>query len=220
SSGLDSPMESAFEQEQNQRLQQAVTRPDFSKNRWQVNPATNVETLQSEFKHAQTPRHSFSQTSVYPRGANQPKLKVSEPDDKFEQEADRVAEIVTKPATLATSPAITEAGTNQSGNRLSRKEEEGNKEAELKFTSTEDFNSTTSGLNPGPPPTEEGFHAILLRWGVRNTGFVEAPEHVDRLTIYKADTCSGCRHERDEWYSTNVTVPATAPITQPGQTDY
>lgn len=104
---------------------------------------------------------------------------------------------------------------NEPKNPMSRKEED--KKAELEFHSTVAFNSTASGYSPTGPPTEEGFAAILIRWAVWNTGWKTAPAHVDRLTIYKADRCSGCRDEKDEILTVNVTAPSIVSITQPGE---
>jgi len=104
---------------------------------------------------------------------------------------------------------------NEPKNQMSRKEED--KKAELEFHSTVAFNSTASGYSPTGPPTEEGFAAIRIRWAVWNTGWKTAPEHVDRLTIYKADRCSGCRDEKDEILSVNVTAPSIVSVTQPGE---
>ena len=201
----------------------------------------------------------------------QPKLKVGEPNDTFEQEADRVADkIMQMPGALPPVTAIstsarvqpasaiqphciegvssggqcprcaekekienetlTETTTaliqrkpgdvNEPKNQISRKEED--KKAELEFHSTVAFNRTESGYSPTGPPTEEGFAAILIRWAVWNTGWKTAPEHVDRLTIYKADRCSGCRDEKDEILTVDVTAPSIVSITQPdeGESEY
>lgn len=210
---------------------------------------------------ARTTPTAFPSTPVI-----QPKLRVGEPKDKFEQEADRVADKVMKmpealpPATAISTSAsfhpssaiqphfiegvsgggqcprcvekeeienntLTETTTgliqrkpgdvNEPKTPMSRKEED--KKAELEFHSTVAFNSTVSGYSPTGPPTEEGFAGILIRWAVWNTGWKTAPEHVDRLTIYKADRCSGCRDKKDEIFSSDVTAPSIVSITQPGE---
>jgi hypothetical protein len=198
----------------------------------------------------------------------QPKLKVGEPNDKFEQEADQVADKVMKmPATLSPVTAISTSASvhpssaiqphrverargggrrprcvekekikinpltetinaliqrklgdvNEPTDRMSRKEAD--KKAELEFRSTIAFNNTTSGSS-STGPSKEGFTFLQIRWVVWNTGWETAPEHVDRLTVYKADRCSGCRDEKDEILSVEVTAPATVPITQPGEGEF
>jgi hypothetical protein len=194
----------------------------------------------------------------------QPKLKVGEPNNKFEHDADRVADKVMKMPTasppviaISTSASVQPSSAIQpdcvecarsgggcprcaekekiesntrtettnaiiqpkpgdvaeSNNKTSLKE--GDKKAELEFHSTIAFNSTNSGSS-STGPSEEGFAFLEMRWVVWNTGWETAPEHLDRLTIYKADRCSGCRDEKDEIFRTEVTAPSTAPITQPG----
>jgi hypothetical protein len=101
--------------------------------------------------------------------------------------------------------------------RMPRKE--GDKKAELEFHSTIAFNNPNSGSS-STGPSKEGFTVLQIQWVVWNTGFEIAPEHVDRLTIYKADRCSGCRDEQDEILRAEVTAPATFPITQPGEADF
>ena len=96
---------------------------------------------------------------------------------------------------------------------------EGDKKAELEFHSTIAFNNPNSGSS-STGPSKEGFTVLQIQWVVWNTGFETAPEHVDRLTIYKADRCSGCRDEKDEILRAEVTAPATVPITQPGEADF
>jgi hypothetical protein len=101
--------------------------------------------------------------------------------------------------------------------RLSGKE--GNKKAELEFRSTIAFigaNSSSSSTGP----SKEGFGALQIKWAVWNTGWEAAPVHVDRMTIYNADRCSGCRDEKDEMLKAEVEAPATIPITQPGDDTY
>ena len=171
--------------------------------------------------------HDFSRIPLPPPTAIQPKLKVGEPNDKFEQEADQVADKVMNmpealpPATaLSTSALIQRApgGVNQPPGRSSLKEE--NKKAELEFHSTVAFDRTQSVLSRTGPPAEEGFAAIAIQWAVWNTGWETAPEHVDRLTLYKADRCSGCRDEKDEILRMDVTAPSIVSITQQGQSEY
>ena len=198
----------------------------------------------------------------------QPNLKVGEPNDQFEQEADQLAEKVMKMSTPlspltanSTSASIQPSSETQprgvqracGGDRYPRcvdKEKieskalteptnaliqrkpgdvskptermpwkEGDKKAELEFHSTIAFNSPNSGSS-STGPSKEGFYVLQIQWVVWNTGFEIAPEHVDRLTIYKADRCSGCRDEKDEILRAEVTAPATAPITQPGEVEF
>jgi hypothetical protein len=98
-------------------------------------------------------------------------------------------------------------------NKPSLKEKD--KKAELEFHSTIAFNTANSGPS-SIGPTKEGFTFLQMQWTVWNSGWETAPEHVDRVTLYKADRCSGCRDDKDDILSMNVTVPPTAPITQPG----
>ena len=67
---------------------------------------------------------------------------------------------------------------------------------ELEFHSALHFNSKFSGFSPTAEP-EEGDYGILW-WSVWNTGWRSAPEHTNRLTIYNANLCSGCRKQEDE----------------------
>src|SRR5215831_8806404 len=96
---------------------------------------------------------------------------------------------------------------------------EGEKKAELEFHSTIAFKNTNSGSS-STGPSEEGFTFLQIQWTVWNAGWETAPEHVDRVTMYKADRCSGCRDEKDELLSMNVTAPSTVPITQPGEGEF
>ncbi len=92
------------------------------------------------------------------------------------------------------------------------------KKAELEFHSTVAFNSTFSGFNPSGPPKEGDLS--FIRWSVWNTGWKTAPEHMNRLTIYHADRCSGCRDEQDEIFRLEMPAPSIVSITQPGQAEY
>ncbi len=92
------------------------------------------------------------------------------------------------------------------------------KKAELEFHSTVAFNSTFSGFNPCGPPKEGDLS--FIRWSVWNTGWKTAPEHMNRLTIYHADRCSGCRDEKDEFFRLEMPAPSIVSITQPGQAEY
>ena len=93
----------------------------------------------------------------------------------------------------------------------SRKQDQ---KAELEFHSTISFNRPNSGSS-STGPTEEGFSFLEMAWVVWNTGWETAPEHVDRVTVYKADRCSGCRDEKDEIIRAEVTAPSTVPIARP-----
>ncbi|HJY81013.1 MAG TPA: DUF4157 domain-containing protein [Candidatus Binatia bacterium] len=97
--------------------------------------------------------------------------------------------------------------------------QEGEKKAELEFHSTIAFRNINSGSS-STGPSEEGFTFLQFQWTVWNAGWETAPEHVDRVTMYKADRCSGCRDEKDELLSMNVTAPSTVPITQPGEGEF
>ncbi|MCX6046826.1 MAG: hypothetical protein NT075_17105, partial [Chloroflexi bacterium] len=45
-------------------------------------------------------------------------------------------------------------------------------------------------------------------------------EHVDRVTMYQADRCSGCRDEQDEILRMEVPAPATVPISKAGAGEF
>lgn len=98
---------------------------------------------------------------------------------------------------------------NQAVQRAPLKQDD-NKKAELEFHSRMSFNTKTGSSSSGPSQ-EEGYTFLEVQWTVLNSGWETAPEHVDRFTIYKADRCSGCRDEKDEIFSTDVTVPSTDP---------
>jgi hypothetical protein len=106
---------------------------------------------------------------------------------------------------------------NQPTDRRSREDE--NKKAELEFHGTIAFIGTNSGSS-STGPSQEGFTVLQIKWVVWNTGWEAAPAHVDRMTIYNADRCSGCRDEKDEMLKTEVEAPATIPITQPGDGEF
>jgi hypothetical protein len=96
---------------------------------------------------------------------------------------------------------------------------EDNKKAELEFHSTIAFKNINSGSS-STGPSEEGFTGLQMEWTVWNSGWASAPEHVDRVTIYQADRCSGCRDEKDEILRMEVPAPATVPITQAGTGEF
>ena len=96
---------------------------------------------------------------------------------------------------------------NQAVQRMPLKQDD--KKAELEFHSRMSFNTKSGSSSTGP--SEEGYTFFEVQWTVLNSGWETAPEHVDRFTIYKADRCSGCKDEKDEFFSTDVTVPSTAP---------
>ncbi len=95
--------------------------------------------------------------------------------------------------------------------------EEYNK-AELEFHSALHFNRAFSGFNPTSEP-KEGEYSIIW-WSVWNTGWKTAPEHTNRLTIYNADLCSGCRYEKDEFFRSEITAPSIVSGNQQGKSDY
>ncbi|CAN5519117.1 hypothetical protein BH10CHL1_BH10CHL1_42200 [soil metagenome] len=92
---------------------------------------------------------------------------------------------------------------------------EANQKAELEFHSTITFNDTSS-----TGPSEEGFAFLSMQWTVWNAGWETAPEHIDRVTMYQADRCSGCRDEKDEILRMEVPAPATVPINQSGAGEF
>lgn len=77
---------------------------------------------------------------------------------------------------------------------------------ELEFHSALHFNSKFSGFSPTSEP-EAGDYGILW-WSVWNTGWTSAPEHTNRLTIYNAHLCSGCRKSEDEISRYEILRPA------------
>jgi hypothetical protein len=106
---------------------------------------------------------------------------------------------------------------NEPIGRRSQKEEQ--KKAELEFHSTIAFSGTNSGSS-STGPSQEGFTVLQIKWVVWNTGWEAAPAHVDRMTIYNADRCSGCRDEKDEMLKAEVEAPATRGIAQPGDGEF
>ena len=190
----------------------------------------------------------------------QAKHNIGEPNDKFEQEADRVADMVMRmpeamssgaagrtsasvypssaiqphgiecgssgvvPSSGARTPArvhqtIKISPFGQNDRELARKPlKEEDSKAELEFRSALHFNSTFSGFNPTGNPKEGDI--FIIWWRVWNTGWKTAPEHTNRLTIYKADLCSGCRHEKDEIFRSEISAPSIVSITQQGKSDY
>jgi hypothetical protein len=89
---------------------------------------------------------------------------------------------------------------------------------ELEFHSALHFNSKFSGFNPTSEP-EAGDNGILW-WSVWNTGWKSAPEHTNRLTIYNANLCSGCRKPEDEVSRHEIAAPGIVSGEQPGKSDY
>ncbi|GEM_PF-1309474 len=168
--------------------------------------------------------HDFSRIPIHspPGGVIQTKPLINKPSDTYEQEADRVADkIINIPEAL---PSITATSTSAVIQRKPGDADEAktqssltsdDKKAELEFHSTIAFNHTNSGSR-STGPSEEGFTGLEMQWTVWNSGWEIAPEHIDRVTMYQADRCSGCRAEKDEILRMEVPAPATVPITQPG----
>ncbi|MBM3942695.1 MAG: hypothetical protein FJ316_07205 [SAR202 cluster bacterium] len=92
--------------------------------------------------------------------------------------------------------------------------------AELAFRGTIGFKIGGSEISQSSPRIEEGFTFFAVQWEVKNIGWTTAPEHVDRATIYNAERCSGCRDEKDEFFSLEVTVPPIVSDKQPGEHSY
>jgi CARDB len=90
--------------------------------------------------------------------------------------------------------------------------------AELEFYSALHFNSTFSGFNPTPEPEEGGYG--ILWWSVWNTGWTRAPEHTNRLTIYNAALCSGCRKQEDEISRHEIPGPSIVSGVEQGKSEY
>ena len=89
---------------------------------------------------------------------------------------------------------------------------------ELEFHSALHFNSKFSGFSPTAEP-EEGDYGILW-WSVWNTGWRSASEHTNRLTIYNANLCSGCRKQEDEISRSEIPGPAIVSGAEQGKSDY
>lgn len=106
---------------------------------------------------------------------------------------------------------------NEPADRRSQKEE--HQKAELEFHSTIAFGGANSGSS-STGPSEEGFTVLQIKWLVWNEGWETAPAHVDRVTIYNADRCSGCRDEKDEMLKAEVEAPATSPLGKPGEGEF
>jgi len=92
------------------------------------------------------------------------------------------------------------------------------KKPNLEFHSALHFNRGFSGFNPTREP-EEGESAIIW-WSVWNTGWTTAPEHTNRLTIYDANLCSGCRKEEDEIFRSDISAPSIVSGEQQGKSEY
>jgi hypothetical protein len=92
------------------------------------------------------------------------------------------------------------------------------RKANLEFHSALHFNRGFSGFNPTREP-EEGESAIIW-WSVWNTGWTTAPEHTNRLTIYDANLCSGCRKEEDEIFRSEILGPAIVSGVEQGKSEY
>ena len=90
--------------------------------------------------------------------------------------------------------------------------------AELEFHSALHFNSTFSGFNPTAEPEEGGYG--ILWWSVWNTGWTRAPEHTNRLTIYNAALCSGCRKQEDEISRHEIPGPSIVSGVEQGKSEY
>ena len=210
----------------------------------------------------------FLQRTVGNQAVQRAFLKIGEPNDTCEQEADQVADtVMARPEPRPSAPAMSTSASlqpfsaiqhhfvesardggghlrrmekekigsaiptettngvihrkpgdvDESKNKTSLKEEKN--KAELEFHSTIAFKNTKSGSS-STGPAEEGFAVLQIQWLVWNTGWATAPEHVDRVTIYDANRCSGCRDEKDQILSMNVTAPATVPITQPSTGEF
>ena len=89
---------------------------------------------------------------------------------------------------------------------------------ELEFHSALHFNSKFSGFNPTSEPEDGGYG--ILWWSVWNTGWTGAPDHTNRLTIYNANMCSGCRKQEDEISRHDIAGPAIVSGEQRGKSDY
>jgi len=89
---------------------------------------------------------------------------------------------------------------------------------ELEFHSALHFNSKFSGFNPTAEPEEDGYG--ILWWSVWNTGWTRAPEHTNRLTIYNANLCSGCRKQEDEISRSDIAGPAIVSGVEKGKSEY
>jgi hypothetical protein len=149
----------------------------------------------------------------------QARLELGRPGDAFEQEADRIADQVMSAQPVRRAPG----NGGPSGDRLSLKEEPGTRKpeydkAEVEFHSALHFNRTFSGFNPTREPREG--ELFIIWFAVWNTGWKTAPAHTNRLTIYKADLCSGCRYDKDEIFRLEMAAPSIVPGDQPGQSEY
>jgi hypothetical protein len=77
--------------------------------------------------------HNFGRVSVYPKPTErlQTKLRVGDPGDKYEQEADRVANMVMRMPEVYTQHRLEEQEKNQGESLIQRQEEEEEEEEEL-----------------------------------------------------------------------------------------
>jgi hypothetical protein len=106
----------------------------------------------------------------------------------------------------------------QAGSEYGEPTSQPRKKAELEFHSALHFNSTFSGFNPTAEPEEGGYG--ILWWSVWNTGWTRAPEHTNRLTIYNAALCSGCRKQEDEISRHEIPGPSIVSGVEQGKSEY
>jgi hypothetical protein len=124
-----------------------------------------------------------------------------------------------KKALTETTNAIIQRKPGDRSEPVDRRSQKEEKKAELEFHSTIAFSGTNSGTS-STGPSQEGFTVLQVKWVVWNTGWEAAPAHVDRVTVYNANRCSGCRDEKDEMLKADVEAPATRAIAQPGDAEF
>src|SRR6185369_2846672 len=70
------------------------------------------------------------------------------------------------------------------------------------------------------PELPEAGDSFLIGWKVRNTGFKTALPHMNKLTIYDASRCAGCKDPTDIIYSSETLAESIDSITQSGKNEY
>jgi hypothetical protein len=136
-----------------------------------------------------------------------------------QQERPPNPQVETKPFDLLVQrKASPDAQNNAPDRPLAQAPKEEYNKPELEFHSALHFNLTLTGFNPTGEPKEGEFSVIW--WHVWNTGWKTAPEHTNRLTIYDANPCSGCREEKDIIFRSEMSAPSIVPGFQAGQSEY
>jgi len=170
---------------------------------------------------------------------NRPALTISRPGDTYEHEADAVAERVLRmeepgwPRRRPTCISLRsssgfdscnghahpgdKSSTNGVMTLLQRQKAanqpatDDDKKAELAFYASLNFSPAGE--------QKEGEQSGIWLW-VWNPGWLPAGPHDNKFTLYKADECSGCRHESDKIMSMWISVLGVDSLVQEGAYRY